>query len=75
VASDSLGGIPVHVGTLLTDVPDRRPGRRRIRRSPLIDPGIDWATPGFVPQWLGMESSDCAVALEPSILHGRGQRS
>ena len=66
-----MGGIPVHVGTLRTEVPDRRPGRR-IRRSPLIDPGIDWTTPGFVPRWLGMESSDCAVALEPSIFHGRG---
>jgi hypothetical protein len=66
-----MGGIPVHVGTLLTEVPDRRPGRR-IRRSPLIDPGIDWTTPGFVPRWLGMESTDCAVALEPSIFHGRG---
>jgi hypothetical protein len=31
-----------------------------------------WQANGLEPRWLGMESSDCPAALEPSIFHGHG---
>lgn len=31
-----------------------------------------WQVNGLEPRWLGMESTDCPAALEPSILHGSG---
>ncbi|GGM23016.1 hypothetical protein GCM10007977_025260 [Dactylosporangium sucinum] len=34
--------------------------------------GLDWARHGFQPRWLGMETSDCAVAIEPGHFSGRG---
>ena len=46
-------------------------GRDR-RVSPLEDPTFGWAEHDLEPRWLGMESSDCAAALDPSIYHGRG---
>ena len=47
-------------------------GSRRFRRSALVDPGIEWQQHGVEPRWVGMETSDCAAALEPSIFHGHG---
>ena len=46
-------------------------GRDR-RVSPLEDPAFGWTEHDLEPRWLGMESSDCAGALDPSIYHGRG---
>lgn len=31
-----------------------------------------WQANGLEPRWLGMESSDCPAALEPSTFHGDG---
>ncbi|HCT80118.1 MAG TPA: hypothetical protein DGT23_26850 [Micromonosporaceae bacterium] len=33
---------------------------------------LDWQRHGLQPRWLGMESSDCAVAIEPGHSAGRG---
>ena len=41
-------------------------------RLPCVPDGLDWDRYGLQPRWLGMETSDCAVALEPSIFHGNG---
>ena len=42
------------------------------QRLPAVPGGLDWQEHGLQPRWLGMETSDCVVALEPSIFHGRG---
>jgi hypothetical protein len=34
--------------------------------------GLDWQRHGLQPRWLTMETSDCAVALEPGHFAGRG---
>lgn len=44
----------------------------RIRQSPLTDVGIDWQRHGLEPRWVGMESADCAAALQPSIFGSNG---
>jgi len=49
-----------------------RQTRRRERRSRFGDPEIDWQQHGLEPRWLGMETSDCAAAIDPSIFHSRG---
>jgi hypothetical protein len=46
-------------------------GDRR-RRSALREVGFDWGRHGFEPRWLGMDTSDCAAALEPSVFHDQG---
>lgn len=33
---------------------------------------LDWARHGLSVRWLGQESSDCAVAIEPGYFHNRG---
>jgi hypothetical protein len=77
------GLIPVLVGLLEpgSAIAAARPGRRRRQpgedvplqeRSQLVNPGIDWTGLGVAPRWVGMESSDCAAALEPGIYHNRG---
>jgi len=68
--------VPVHVAQSspirenLADAP-RRPSQRQ-RSSALVEPGVDWQKHGVEPRWLGMETSDCAAALDPSMVHGRG---
>ena len=42
------------------------------KQSDLAGPGIDWAALGVIPRCVGMESSDCAAAVEPGIYHNRG---
>ena len=42
------------------------------QRSQLAKPGIEWAGLGVDPRWSGMETSDCAAALEPGIFHNQG---
>ncbi len=41
-------------------------------RLPHIPGGLDWSAYGLEPRWLGTETSDCAVALEPSSSRERG---
>lgn len=72
--------VPVHVG-LARPKPsderaaaDARPSNPLFhrRRSPLEDPDFDWARHDLEPRWLTTESSDCAVALDPSVYYNRG---
>ncbi len=64
-----VGLVPLHVGHAAPATAESLP---RSRRSPFVDPGIDWQRHGVEPRWVGMETSDCAAALEPNIFHGRG---
>lgn len=79
------GLVPLHVGQPQSAPPESTPppgvprkaplgriGRRQSRSCPLVDPGIDWHRHGIEPRWVGMETSDCAAALEPSIFHSSG---
>jgi hypothetical protein len=34
--------------------------------------GLDWQKHGLQPRWLGMETSDCVVALQPGFYHNQG---
>jgi hypothetical protein len=71
------GLVPVHVGQPaptqdhLAEAESARPTWRQ-RRSKLVEPGIEWQKLGFDPRWLGMETSDCAAALDPSVFFGKG---
>jgi hypothetical protein len=38
----------------------------------LADRSIDWSAHGIEPRWLGMETSDCVAALNPSVFHNQG---
>jgi hypothetical protein len=53
-------------------LPDSREETPLQERSALVGGGIDWAKYGVQPRWLGQESSECAVALEPGIFHTSG---
>src|SRR6266487_1293202 len=80
----SVSLVPVHVGQ---PVPTRddlvgaanrantlksgRPSQRQ-QRFALVEPGVQWQKHGVEPRWLGMETSDCAAALDPSIFHSHG---
>lgn len=77
------GLVPVHVGyerpsasppaADAADDPRARMSRRsRGRGSGLVDPTIDWAAHAVEPRWLGMETSDCVAALDPSIFYSQG---
>ena len=79
---NSPSPIPVHIGLAAPKEPGEQQqsapphrssiiGRNR-RVSPLEDPAFRWAEHDLEARWLGMESSDCAAALDPSIYHGRG---
>lgn len=39
---------------------------------PYDDVAFDWARHGIEPSWLGMETSDCAAALDPRNYHNSG---
>jgi hypothetical protein len=78
----SPGLVPIHIGQpepgsereqdLLLEQPS---AVDRYSRPPLqlrIPAGLDWQKHGLESRWLGMETSDCAVAVQPSIFHGRG---
>jgi hypothetical protein len=78
------GLVPLHVGqpaptqedladaVARTDALESGRPPRRQRRSALVQPGVEWQKHGADPRWLGMETSDCAAALNPSVFHGRG---
>jgi hypothetical protein len=82
--SHPAGLVPVHVGqpeptqddpAAAVDAANARESGwppRRQDRVPLVGPGIDWRRHGLEPRWLGMETSDCTAALNPSIFHGHG---
>lgn len=64
--------VPVHVALPRPGATDlgRLPGGHT--RSALLDAGVDWPRHGLDPRWLGMETSDCAAALDPIIYAGHG---
>lgn len=75
------GLVPVHVGQPEPGSEQdehlraRAAERDRMGRRDLIlqVPGnLDWQKHGLQPRWLGMESSDCPVAIEPGIFHSQG---
>jgi len=73
--SPTAGLVPVHVGQPQPGSEAERllsQQRRRTTERPLRVPaGLAWQEHGMDPRWLGMESSDCVVAVEPTI-HGPG---
>jgi hypothetical protein len=82
--SPRSGLVPVHVGQPVptplavadalarTDsLESKRPSRHQ-RSSAPSHSGIEWQQHGVEPRWLGMETSDCAAALDPNIFHGHG---
>ncbi|MEV0453800.1 hypothetical protein [Catellatospora methionotrophica] len=83
MSSSVVGLVPIHIG-------QPEPGSERERQhlameehardrghssEPLRVPaGVDWARHGLAPKWLGMDTSDCAVAIEPGHFTGRGDQ-
>lgn len=45
---------------------------RDMRRPSIARSDVDWAAIGFEPRWVGFETADCVVALQPSTLSGQG---
>ncbi|WMY79472.1 hypothetical protein [Citricoccus sp. I39-566] len=45
---------------------------REKRRPAVARADLDWASHGFEPRWLGFDTADCAVALQPSVYAGQG---
>jgi hypothetical protein len=68
------GLVPVHIGQpepvsgVDYSSVDRRRGEAPLR----VPAGLDWLKHGMEPRWLGMDSSDCPIALEPSFFHNSG---
>jgi hypothetical protein len=84
VSFPASGLVPVHIGqplpgseqerTLLA--PQKRTAGRYDRPQLRVPGGLDWQKHGMQPRWLGMETSDCVVALEPGFFasHGADER-
>ncbi|MFY1656162.1 hypothetical protein [Micromonospora sp. WMMD1274] len=76
--------IPVHVGSEPPDHWDDIESRQRQfgeeaaprlqeqRRPTIASATLDWAAHGFEPRWVGFDTADCAVALQPSVYSGQG---
>ncbi|MFG3679927.1 hypothetical protein ACGF5H_07455 [Micromonospora chalcea] len=76
--------IPVHVGSEPPDHWDdiearqrqfgeeAAPWLREQRRPTITSATFGWAALGFEPRWVGFDTSDCVVALQPSVYSGRG---
>lgn len=45
---------------------------RRERRSLLTHAEVDWEQHGLEPRWIGMETADCAAALQPNVYNIKG---
>jgi len=68
VSSPASGLVPVHIGE-----PEPGSQQQRAQRPPHRVPGgLDWQKHGLQPRWLGMDTSDCAVALNPEIYASYG---
>jgi hypothetical protein len=62
------GLVPVHIG-------QPEPGSaeaKHWRHSQRVPGGLDWQKHGLTPRWIGMETSDCAAALEPGFYANTG---
>jgi hypothetical protein len=73
--------VPVHVGHdapsahALGGAEEAGPALRRRQRSQgsaLQGRSIGWQRHELEPRWLGMETSDCAAAINPGVFHNRG---
>jgi hypothetical protein len=76
--------IPVHIGSeppaSWDDIEARQrefgdeasPWLRDKRRPAIASDALDWTSLGFAPRWVGYDTADCVVALQPSIFHGQG---
>ncbi|MFY1597055.1 hypothetical protein [Micromonospora sp. WMMD737] len=76
--------IPVHVGSEPLDHWDDIEARQRQfseeaapwlqeqRRPTIASATLDWLVLGFEPRWVGFDTADCAVALQPSVYSGQG---
>lgn len=76
--------IPVHVGSEppahWDDVEERQQLYKEeasqhlldMRRPALARPELDWDSLGFEPRWVGFDTADCVVALQPGIFSGQG---
>ena len=63
-ASSTSGLVAVHIG-------QPGPDEDRWAKTPSIE-GIDWAKHGVDPRFLGMDTSECAAAINPSIFSQHG---
>jgi hypothetical protein len=76
------GLVPMHIGLAEPGSPGAGPRPRPAygwserplqERSALAKgDGVEWAKHRVLPRWLGQESGDCVVALEPGIHHNYG---
>lgn len=82
IGDPNSGLVPIHIGLAERSAAAAEP-RRRLdtsaktppqERSPLTGAGIDWARHGVEPRWLGQETWDCVMALEPAIFANTGGR-
>lgn len=76
--------IPVHVGSEPPEHWDDIEARQREygdeaaewlqkqRRPAIAKLDLDWSALSFEPRWVGFDTADCAVALQPSIFSGQG---
>lgn len=71
--------VPIHVGQSVPPPAEERqeaePSKQdggQLGDAGLRSPSIDWRRHGLEPRWLGMETSDCAAAIDPGIFHDRG---
>jgi hypothetical protein len=51
---------------------DAAPWLQKQRRPAVANPTLDWGALGVEPRWVGFDTADCAVALQPSIYSGQG---
>jgi hypothetical protein len=80
MSSPTSGLVSVHIGQpepgspleqqmlVQTEYDRERYGPRSFR----VPGDLNWQEKGLHPRWLGMETGDCAVAIEPSIYQGQG---
>jgi hypothetical protein len=68
VSSPAHGLVPVHIGQPVPGS-EQEKGWRLPQRVP---DELGWQKHGLEPRWLGMESSDCAVALQPGFYASGG---
>jgi len=73
VSSPIAGLVPVHVGQPEPgSQQDSRPATRRPEAPAPVPAGLGWQQHGLEPRWLGMETSDCVAAVQPSTFHREG---
>lgn len=79
--SPGSGLVPVHIGQpepgseqeqMLLARQERTRERFGQSRGLRVPGGLDWQEHGLEARWLGMETSDCSVAVEPGFYHNQG---